>query len=249
MTEDLKSLANRVISPKSAADRDALGTGRAGNPDLARRRGATSAVQPAVWSPPETIGEGVVVICCDLETIEYDLGRAIGSVVAVSVRDKQQLRWAHEPDAAIPELHTAEPLNAVGKDRPLVHAAVGVIVFQYQNAIAETEIKPLGGFGVGIILGDPESAAGVPCHGDRVPHVGLGGKNVDPETLGNTPAGRGIRRRQRSRRRTLRIRRFREVVAIHRHNEDDSRNHDQKGVCSQVHCSLAGVEVGLLDLQ
>ena len=70
-----------------------------------------------------------MVIRRDRESIEHDLGRTIGTVVAVTIRDEQQLRWAHEPDAPIPELNAAQPLDAVGEDRSLVHAAVGVIIF------------------------------------------------------------------------------------------------------------------------
>ena len=122
-----------------------------------------------------------MVLGGDREAVEHDLGRTVGDVVAVAVGDEQQLGRAEQPDAAEPELDAAEPLDVVGEDRPPVEPAVAVGVLEDQDAVAEAEVELLGAVGVGVVLGDPEPPAGVPGHRDRVPHVRLGGEDVDPE--------------------------------------------------------------------
>ena len=117
----------------------------------------------------------------DGEAVEHDLGRAVGHVVAVAVGDEQELRRAHQPDAAEAELDAREHLDVVGEDGALVEPAVAVGVLEDQDAVAEAEVELRGQLGVGVVLRDPEPPARVPGHGDRVLHVRLGGEDLDVE--------------------------------------------------------------------
>jgi hypothetical protein len=86
--EDLDDFTLRMITPDRAAHGDAGGGGRAGCPKLTGGRSATPAIQPAVGSETETIGEAVVIFVGQVEAIEHDLGRPIGNAVVVAIGDK-----------------------------------------------------------------------------------------------------------------------------------------------------------------
>ena len=170
------------------------GIGRARDADLARRRGAAATVQPAIRPPAQAVGEGVIVLPRDREPIENDFGRTIGNIVAVAVGNEQELRRAKQPDAAKTQFDAAEALNVVGEDGPSVRAAVGVGVFEDQHAVAEPEVENLRTVGVRVVLGDPEAPASIPGHRNRVPHVGLGGEDIDVKPFRNAETSRGRRR-------------------------------------------------------
>ena len=56
-------------------------------------------------------------------------------------------------------LDAGELLYVVGEDLPLVEAAIVVTVFEDEDAIAQVQIESFGSFSVGVVLGDPKSAA------------------------------------------------------------------------------------------
>ena len=90
---------------------------------------------------------------------------------------KQQLRRAHHPHAAVADLDAGEHLHVVGEHLARVEAAVAVLVFEDEDAVAQAEVELLAALGVGVVLGDPQPPARVPRHRDRVLHVRLGGED------------------------------------------------------------------------
>ncbi len=153
-----------------------------------------------------------MVLDGDGEPVEHDLGGTVGDVVAIAVGDEQQPRRAQQPDAAEAELDAGEHLHVVGEDRATVEPAVAVGVLEDQDAIAKAEVEPVGRVGIGVVLGDPEPPAPVPGHGDRVLHVGLGGKGRDVEARRGPEAGRGLVRGECPGGRGLGVARRREIV-------------------------------------
>jgi hypothetical protein len=59
--EDLDDFALRMVAPECAAQRNAVGGGRAGRAEFAGSRGAAAAVEPTVGTEAEAVGEVVVV--------------------------------------------------------------------------------------------------------------------------------------------------------------------------------------------
>src|SRR5688572_29208266 len=91
--EDFKRARVRMITPHHATlEIDARRVRRvdAGARDAARRRAPLRAVEPAVWSPGETVRNGMRVL--ESKTGEPHFGGAIRNVVSVAVRIKQQVR-------------------------------------------------------------------------------------------------------------------------------------------------------------
>ena len=139
----------------------------------------------------------MIVFGGDGKAVEHNLRRPIRDVVAVAVRKEEQPRRAQQPNAAETQLDAGEHLHAVGEDGSPVELAVAIGVFKDQDAVALGEVEPLGPLGVRVVLGDPEPAARVPGHRDRVSNVGLGGEDRDVEAVRDaklaaaTPAGMG----------------------------------------------------------
>jgi len=64
-----------------------------------------------------------------------------------------------------------------------VPVPIVVGVLKNQDPVAQTEFEALGPFGVGEVLGHPQSAAPIPRHGDGVADFRLGGKNSDQKPV------------------------------------------------------------------
>ena len=170
----------------------------------------------------------MIVLARDGETIENNFGRSVGDVITVAVGNEQELRRAEQPDASKTKFHAAEPLNVVGKNRPLVGTAVPVGVFENQDPITQPQIEDLAAVGISVILGDPEAPTRIPGHRDRVSHLRLGGEYIDVKSLGNPETRRGRRRGQGTRRDSARIGRVREIAG-NRGPVQHGANHEANG--------------------
>ena len=126
------------------------------------------------------------------ETVQHDLRRA-GGLVA-DHRDEDQVRRAHGPDAAEAALDAREHLDLVREHGSLIELPVVVGVLEDDDPVAEVEVEALLAVGVGVVLGDPETAALVPTHRDRLTDVRLGGEERGLEALGEMELGQGIGR-------------------------------------------------------
>jgi hypothetical protein len=193
--QHLHHLPHRVVAPNGAAHRDAVGGGRTGATDFAGSRGTAAAVEPAVGAEAETVGETVEVFGRHGETVEHDLGRTVGHGVAVPIRDEQQLRRAERPDPTMSHLHAGEPLEVVGEDPPLAVTTVTPTVGQDDDAIAKPQIEFQGPLGVGVVFRDPQPAACIPHHRDRILDLRFAGEQRGLET------GRQLQGRERFSRR------------------------------------------------
>ena len=136
------------------------------------RSGHTTSLGP----PLEAVGERVIVLGGDGETVEHDLGGSVGNIIIVSIGQKQQPRRAQEPYASQTELDAGEHLHLIGEDSPAVEPAVRVVVLKDQDPIALGQVEVIRSLGVGEILGN-QSAARVPGHRNRVSDVRFRGKD------------------------------------------------------------------------
>ena len=105
----------------------------AGLADARVREDAVAAVEPAVRSPDEAVERLVRIVLAP--AVEQDLGRAVGTVVAVAVGNEKKMRGRADPDAAEADFQAADQVEVVGKDLARVEPAVAVGVFEDENAI------------------------------------------------------------------------------------------------------------------
>src|SRR4030095_10279936 len=75
MTKRFENLSLRMIAPDSTRDRNALFIRSSGRADKPRRRCSASSVEPAIWSPTQTIGKVVIVFRRHREAVEHHFGR------------------------------------------------------------------------------------------------------------------------------------------------------------------------------
>jgi hypothetical protein len=59
----------------------------------------------------------MIVLRRQIEAIEHHFRGAVRLVVAILVRDEEQLRWRHEPHTAEPDLDARKMLHVVEEDR------------------------------------------------------------------------------------------------------------------------------------
>ena len=186
VAEDFDDFAPRMVAKNSTLHRLAICLGGPWFSDIAGARVAAAPIEPTVWSPAQAVGEVVVIVFGDGEAVEHDLGLPVWDVVAIGIWDEQQLRWAHQPDPAVPDLDTGEHLQVIGKYLVPIRAAIPVLVVEDQDAITQLEVEALLTFGIGEVLGNPHAPAVIPGHRNRVAQLGFRG--VD----GGTKPGRKI---------------------------------------------------------
>jgi hypothetical protein len=133
-------------------------------------------VEPAVGPPFQAIRDGMSRLF-NVETVEHDLRLAVGYVVAVFIRQKEELRWAEQPSAAHADLDAGQPFGLVVEHRALVVSAVTVGIFKDDNPVfvLDVEVARISA-GPGIVLSHPQAAAVVGGDRNWVLNVGLCGE-------------------------------------------------------------------------
>ena len=146
-----------------------------------KRRISDDAVDPVIQSISQVAGARVGI--ADSPPGEEHLLH-VGPAVAVGVFEKERIGRLQDDHAAVEWQQAGGDIQSLGKDRELVGAAVGVGVFADRDPVAALAIPPLG---IGIIraLGDPQPAAMVPVHAERLVDLGLGGKEPRLKALGH----------------------------------------------------------------
>ena len=155
------------------------------------------------------------------EAVEDDLRRT-GGLVTIH-RDEDQVRRADGPDATEAALDAREHLDLVREDGTLIELPVVVGVLEDDDPVAEVEVETLLAVGVGIVLGDPQTAALVPAHRDRLTDIGLGGEERGLEALGEVQLGQRVGRLEHRDALGLVVMRLRERRGEGRDAEDESK--------------------------
>ena len=223
----LEDLRHRVIAPETAGGGLALLLGHAGHVDPRGAGDADAAVEPAIGTPLESVGESMTTRRGGAETVQHDLGRT-GGLVAIH-RDEDQVRWADGPDAPEAALDAREHLDLVREDGPLVELPVVVGVLKDDDPVAQAEVEALLAVGIGVVLGDPQAAAFVPAHRDRLTHVRFGGEERGLEAVREMELGQGIGRLEDRDGLLLVVMRLRERRGEGRSTEDEGKTTDGHG--------------------
>ena len=176
--EDLEDTAGRVEAPDAGVDLHALFVGRTRLADDRVREHAVVAVEPAVRTPDEAVERLVRVVEAPAIEQHDRLARLIVGVL----RDEEEFRRRADPDAAMADLDARDEVESVLEDRDLGVTAVLLHVFQNQDAIGAGTIGTL--LRVGHPFHDPEAAAFVEAHRDRLDDLGFGRHQRDLEARG-----------------------------------------------------------------
>ena len=146
--------------------------------DVGRVEDAVEAVEPAVGSPGERVGQLVRVVAAEAGDDDLAL---VGLAVAVGVLQEENVGRVGDPHAAVADGDARGNVQSVGEDGELVDLAVAVGVFQDLDAVAARPGRVPRIFEA---LGDPDPAPLVERHGDRIDDVGLGRDQLDVKASG-----------------------------------------------------------------
>ena len=171
--EDLEDLAGGMEAPDARVDLLALGVGRARLAHDGVREHAMVAVEPAVGTPDETIERLVRVL--EAPAVEQH-DRIAGLVVSI-LRNEEELWSRADPDAAVADFDARDQVESFLEDRDLSVGAVLLHVFQDQDTVGALPVRTL--LRIRHPLHDPETAAFVEAHRDRLHDLGFGGDERD----------------------------------------------------------------------
>ena len=129
--------------------------GRGGLADASVGEHAVAAVQPTVGTPYKCIERFVRVLMA--ETVEQNLWRAIGLVVAFGIGNEHQIRSRPNPYPAEPNLQTADEVQSLDENLPRLQRTVTVLVFENDDAVPAFTLGGTRGVRVG--FGDPPTPA------------------------------------------------------------------------------------------
>ena len=122
-------------------------------------RDAVPSIKPSVRSPPKTVCEVVSVGLPDVKTVNDGDGLAVGSIVAVLVRDEEELGRAKCPDAAETNFDARQLFAFIPKNSSSIRHAVLIGVLENDDAIALFWVIEGGRVSISIVFCNPESAA------------------------------------------------------------------------------------------
>jgi len=178
---DLEFMRDGVKAPDGGIHLQAFLFRSAGFADEGRVKNAMATVEPTIVSPEKgvrrfvSVGEG--------KAVEENLGRSIGFVVSIGVRDENKLGGAGREDATVSDFKSGDKVEIVGKDFVGFEGAVFVGVFKNDEAVIGFAISPAAGIGKG--FGNPNAATGVEGESNGLPELGFAGDGFDLETFGD----------------------------------------------------------------
>ncbi len=173
--EHFEDMARRVVAPDPRVDLHPTVVRRAGSADDGMREDPVAAVEPAVRPPHEAVERLVRVMAAP--AVKEHL-RLAGAVLRV-LRDEEQLRRLADPDPAVSDLDAADEVEPLDEDRRLGIGAVALDVLEDEDAVRALPLRTLAR--VASPLRDPETAALVEAHRDRLHDPRLGGEHLGPE--------------------------------------------------------------------
>ncbi len=161
-------------------------------------------VEPAVGAPAKAVDDGVRVF--EAETLEVDLGVAVGHVVVVAIGIEQQVGRVEHPDAASAARDRGDDVQAIQERLVPVEDAVAVGVFVNRDLVFAAKVVgrrrrnlvvdgapdtvvadhfQSGGEGILEVLNDPEPASFVEGDRDGLANDRLGQNQIELEIAGN----------------------------------------------------------------
>ncbi len=143
-----------------------------GDPYFRMSEHTVSQIHPTVRPPGEAIQQLVPII--EAKSREHCLSR-VRDIVMICILEKQQVGCLANIDAAIAKQQSRGEIEAVGENCHLVRAAIVVCILEDSDSVARLGASRCAER-IFIQFEDPQAAALVPGHGDRVDNIRFGGK-------------------------------------------------------------------------
>ena len=161
-------------------------------------------VEPAVGAPAEAVHDRVRVF--EAESLEVDLGVAVGHVVVVAVRVEEKVRRVEHPHAASASCERGDDVQPIEKRLVPVEDAVAVGIFVNRDLVFAAKVVrrrgrdlvvdgapdavvadhlQSGGEGILQVLNDPEPASFVERDRDGLANDRLGQNQIELEITRN----------------------------------------------------------------
>ena len=180
-TDHVELLRHRMVAPDGAVQRYPIIRRRARPAHRGLRGDAVAAVKPAVRPPREAVHE--VVPRVDVPPRQGDHRRAVRHIVAVGIRDEEQVRQREHPHAAEARQHARHVAARVEENLPLHVAPRAIAVREDEDAVGRgvgDAVVLLGG-GIGEVLDHPEPPTVIELHRDGLHDLRLGGEELRAE--------------------------------------------------------------------
>ena len=175
--EDLEDVAGRMETPDARVDLHALVVGRARLADDRVGEDAVVTIEPAVGAPDKAVERLMRVLKAPAIEQHDGLTRLIVGIF----RDEEEFRGRADPHAAVTDFDARDEIESFLEDRDLRIGTVLLHVFQNQNAIGTGAVGAL--LRIGHPFHDPEAAAFVEAHRDRLDDLRLARDERDLETF------------------------------------------------------------------
>ena len=130
----LELVPHRMIAPDAGVQANPLAGRRAGLADERLVEHAMIAVKPAVRPPCQAVRRLVRVLITPAVEQRYRI--AVRHVIAVAVRNEQQMRRGAKPHATETHLDAADEVQFFGKHRSFFKCAISIGVLKNHHAIA-----------------------------------------------------------------------------------------------------------------
>ena len=161
-----------MVSPDASVDLRTFRIRSTRLTDIGVRKDSVAAVEPTIRAPCE----GVECFVCILPApaIQQDFRWTVGRIVSIAIRNEQQIRSCTDPHSAKTNFKTADKVELFLKDRAFVELIIAIGILKNENPVASIFVFYTSG--IGIRLGDPESAAIIKGHSDRLLNIRFAGE-------------------------------------------------------------------------
>ena len=125
----------------------------------------------------------------EIKSIEKNLWRTVGDVVAIGVGNEDEFGRTGCKDSAIANFESADEIEFIGKYFVGFEGTVAVLVFENNNAVISLFVRTSKGIGEG--FGDPNPATAIEGESDGLTELRFVSDGLDLEAFGNPhPIGR-----------------------------------------------------------
>ena len=224
----LDDLAAGMVAPHAGVDLHPLRIPRPRDADPRRCLDSVPGPQPAIRAPLQAVARGVADALL-VDTVEDDLGGAVGDEVVVAIGDEEKMGEVDHPHPSEPHRHARQPRAAIPKHGPLVMRPVAIGVGEHRDPVAQRVIPPAEvASRPGEVLRHPHPASCIGTQANRVLNVGLGGEYLERKAGGELRCPADLGRIHRDLGRLFGVRRHGEIVSRRAVSQEHRADHQAK---------------------
>src|SRR4030095_5591189 len=153
---------------------------------------ALISVEPAIGAPQKTVQAFVCVLIA--KAIQESLGKPVGNIVVIAIRNKEQLWRRSNPDAATPNFQPTDEVETIGEFLASLDSPIPIAVLEDHDFVQTLSGGALGW--VAVSLSHPHPAALIKSEGDGLMQVRFGDDKLSPESSRHVHLGNRLFRRR-----------------------------------------------------